>query len=85
MRTNSAPNILTTGTASPIRKISEYSKFAASHDGIYVVDLYGALADGNGNLRPGYAVSSDDSHLSRSGYDAITPELMDAIAQAKAG
>ncbi|MEW6036091.1 MAG: GDSL-type esterase/lipase family protein [Candidatus Micrarchaeota archaeon] len=61
------------------------SQFAASHDGIYVLDLYGALADGSGNLRPEYAASPDDSHLNGKGYAAITPALMDAIGQARAG
>jgi hypothetical protein len=53
--------------------------FASTNDDIQVLDLYGTLADSNGNLNSEYAVASDDSHLTDSAYDEITPEFLDLI------
>ncbi|MCP4646186.1 MAG: hypothetical protein GY852_00425 [bacterium] len=56
--------------------------FASTHDDIYVLDLYGILADSNGALKPEYAVSSEDSHLTNAAYDEITPEFFAIIGEA---
>ncbi|MCI0503138.1 SGNH/GDSL hydrolase family protein [Candidatus Micrarchaeota archaeon] len=56
--------------------------FAATHDGVYVLDLYGMLADGSGSLNSAYATSYEDSHPNRAGYGRITPAFMDRIDQA---
>jgi lysophospholipase L1-like esterase len=58
------------------------SQFASTHSDIQVLDLYGMLSDSSGNLKAGYAVSSDDSHLNDAAYAKITPAFMDAIGNA---
>jgi hypothetical protein len=57
--------------------------FASTHKGIYVLDLYGLLADSNGALRADYEMAPDNSHLNSVAYARITPELMSIIALAK--
>jgi hypothetical protein len=61
------------------------NEFASTHEGVYVLDLYGLLADGNGALKAGYASSGDDSHPNSAGYAKITPVLMDRIEEAQRG
>ncbi|MFH0885336.1 MAG: SGNH/GDSL hydrolase family protein [Candidatus Micrarchaeota archaeon] len=61
------------------------SEFAATHDGVYVLDLYGLLSDSGGALKAGYASSPEDSHPNTEGYAKITPALMDKIEEAQAG
>lgn len=56
--------------------------FAASHDNVQVLDLYGMLSDSSGNLRSEYAVSADDSHLTEAAYAVITPELLRLVENA---
>lgn len=56
--------------------------FASRHPDVQVLDLYGTLADSNGNLRAEYAVSYDDSHLNGKAYDEITPEFMALLRKA---
>jgi hypothetical protein len=53
--------------------------FAATHDDVEVLDLYGTLADSSGNLKPNYAVDPQDSHLNNDAYAAITPQFMDLL------
>lgn len=57
--------------------------FAASHDGVYVLDLNGLLSDSSGNLDSRYALSWDDSHLNSAGYARITPEFLDLVDEAR--
>ena len=57
------------------------NEFASTHDDIYVLDLYGILADSNGALKPEYAVGTDDSHLTNAAYDEITPEFFAIIEE----
>ncbi len=61
---------------------SYLDEFASTHEDIYVLDLYGILADSNGALKPEYAVSSEDSHLTNAAYDEITPEFFAIIEEA---
>jgi hypothetical protein len=58
------------------------SEFASTHEGVYVLDLYGMLADSNGALKSGYATSYEDSHPNSAGYDRITPAFMDKLDEA---
>jgi|GEM_PF-1016531 len=51
------------------------SNFAATHDDVQVLDLYGTLADSSGALKSEYAIASDDSHLTSAAYDEITPDF----------
>ncbi|MBD3210419.1 hypothetical protein GF318_03485 [Candidatus Micrarchaeota archaeon] len=53
--------------------------FAATREGIGVLDLYGILADGNGSLKAEYALGPHDSHLSNEAYAAITPEFLELL------
>ncbi|MBU1166599.1 hypothetical protein KKF81_06605 [Candidatus Micrarchaeota archaeon] len=53
--------------------------FAATHDGIQVLDLYGMTSNSNGALRSDYAVSYDDSHLNGAAYAVITPRFMELL------
>lgn len=66
------------------KKYNEWlENFTATHENVYIVDLYGLLADQSGDLRADYAVSYDDSHLNDLAYSKITPELMRAIGEAR--
>jgi hypothetical protein len=58
------------------------SEFASTHEDVYVLDLYGMLADSSGSLKSGYATSYEDSHPNSAGYDRITPAFMDKIEEA---
>ncbi|MBU0532156.1 hypothetical protein KKB44_01550 [Candidatus Micrarchaeota archaeon] len=53
--------------------------FAATHDNVEVLDLYGILSDSNGNLRSDYALATDDSHLNDVAYAEITSQFMDLL------
>jgi hypothetical protein len=45
---------------------------AAARDDVFAFDLYGVLADpGTGALRPGFAVGSNDAHLTGAAYGAL--------------
>jgi hypothetical protein len=56
--------------------------FAASHEDVQVLDLNGILSDSGGSLKPGYAISSDDSHLTSAAYAEMTSEFMDLLKKA---
>ncbi|MBD3398083.1 hypothetical protein GF412_05840 [Candidatus Micrarchaeota archaeon] len=55
--------------------------FASTHEDIYVLDLYGILVDSDGALKPEYAVSSEDSHLTTAAYEEITPEFFAVVSE----
>jgi len=55
---------------------------AAQHPGtLLVFDLYSVLADSSGNLKPGYATSSDDSHPNEAGYTALDSAFFPFLEQ----
>ncbi len=57
------------------------SDFAAQHPGqVYVFDEYGVLTDANGNLKPEYAQSAEDSHPNEAGYSAMDAPFFDLLA-----
>ncbi len=63
----------------------EYNAFLEGLAGLYpgrvtVLDLYGALADPGGWLRPEYAADPYDSHLNGSAYQALDPLLEEALS-----
>ncbi|MBU1681693.1 hypothetical protein KKE38_02650, partial [Candidatus Micrarchaeota archaeon] len=53
--------------------------FAASHDGIEVMDFYGEVAASDGSLKSEYAVASDDSHWNNKAYAAVTPDFLELL------
>jgi len=53
--------------------------FAASHDGIEVMDFYGTVAASDGSLKSGYEANPGDSHWSRDAYEAVTPEFLELL------
>lgn len=53
--------------------------FAATHEDVEVLDLYGMLSAPDGSLKAEYAVDAHDSHLNTAGYDAITPEFLELL------
>jgi len=83
---NALPQVSRDTTSGLKQNHQEYnrwlSEFASSHDDVYVLDLYGMLADGSGNLDSGYATSYEDSHPNSAGYDRITPAFMDKVDEA---
>jgi len=86
---NALPQVARDTTSGLKQNHQEYdrwlSEFASTHEGVYVLDLHGMLADGSGALKAGYATSYDDSHPNSAGYAIITPALMDRIEQAQGG
>jgi hypothetical protein len=55
--------------------------FAAAHPRVAVFNMYAVLADADGNLLPGYATSSDDSHPNNAGYVALDAAFFPFIEQ----
>jgi hypothetical protein len=55
------------------------NSFESSHAGVKVLNLYGILADANGNLKKNYALDQYDSHLKDVAYTEITSEFMKVI------
>ncbi|MEW6721818.1 MAG: SGNH/GDSL hydrolase family protein [Candidatus Micrarchaeota archaeon] len=80
---NALPQVRMHSTEGMERNHEEFNEwldsFAASHEGISVLDLHGMLADGDGSLNPAYAVAPDDSHLNDAAYAKITPEFFEIV------
>ncbi len=53
--------------------------FAASRDGIEVMDFYGTVAASDGSLKSGYEANPGDSHWSRDAYAAVTPDFLELL------
>ncbi|MDO8847603.1 MAG: hypothetical protein Q7W51_04365 [Coriobacteriia bacterium] len=64
------------------QRIEEFAadRRSAGQD-VVVLDLNAVLADSDGALRDRYAVSSDDSHLSDTAYDALDEALLPLLAE----
>ena len=72
----------TDGLKSNHRAYNEWlEQFASTHANVRVLDLYDLLVDSNGNLKPEYAASPEDSHVNNAAYERITPELMRAVRE----
>ncbi len=56
-------------------------ELASANPQVVVVDLYGALAAGDGSLQPRFACSRDDSHPSAAGYAAMDGAMRAALAK----
>ncbi len=83
---NALPQVSRDTTPGMRQNHQEYNRwlneFASTHEGVYVLDIYGTLADGSGNLKSSYAASYDDSHPNSAGYAALTPRFMDVVDEA---
>jgi hypothetical protein len=86
---NALPQVARDTTPGLKQNHQEYNRwlneFASTHEGVYVLDLYGMLADGSGALKAEYASSSEDSHPNSAGYARITPAFMDKVEEAQGG
>ncbi len=63
------------------RSFNEWlEEFANDHSGeVYIFDQYSVLTDSKGNLKSGYAIDREDSHLNEKAYSALDEDFFDLL------
>lgn len=84
---NALPQVAGATTPALVKAHRAYNegleRLEAESDDLLVLDMYGVLADESGALKPSYAASAEDSHLSEAAYDALDDRYLEILERVR--